>query len=79
MKLTKRQKTILLISGGVFLLAIFITTVAVNAGQKKIPLPSVLPKDSPSPSPTPVPIPPDASITTQRNQIIEEIETIIAN
>ena len=55
MKLTKRQKTILLISGGVFLLAIFITTaVIINARQKEVSLPAVPPRrDFPNPNDNP--------------------------
>ena len=56
MKLTKRQKTILLISGGIFLLAIFITTaVIINAVQKPTPPPVSVPprRDFPNPNDNP--------------------------
>src|ERR1043165_1391272 len=70
MKLSKKQKTILLIGIGVFSVAAFATiALAINANQK----------GSSVSAPTPVPVPPPISLVSQKNQAVTEIENAIAS
>jgi hypothetical protein len=66
-KLTKKQKTILLVGVGILGLAIFIATTLV-----------VRKNGSPSASSQPVPLPPPTSLTDQQNQAITEIRNLLA-